>query len=837
MTSGSLLFAGTGGLLSQDNANLFWDNPNKRMLSGPRTGFATTSQGIYDGSRNAFSVQNPSSGLTSALSSVVEDNTVNAFSALYGSLESRHTSGGRTFVGIEGDAYQTTAGNVNGMAGVSGFAKASAGTVIDLAGAGSFFGVEVAGATVTNAYGLYADSNVRSSGTLTNNYGLFIADQAGVGTNNWAIKTGTGQVQFGDALSAKAISQVRYADQFTGADAGAKIIAAIADLPSTGGTVDARGLEGAQTASTDFCTGIGAKPVVILLGATTLTVSATQTCNTEKISILGLGPSQTILNCTVNGDCLRIRTSAFNTNKAGVFGGFQMVGNSGANAVAIHIGDIIGARLRDLWIVDFTGASSAGIWLDNITNWTEQTLLDNVRVNNATKNLRFTVNGGTNSFSYQTFSHVSLEIQNSQTAISSENNADVIGSFFDVTINKSGAASGTILSLTDTSSWNNNNYHIVAENNGGGGGTGISIAVGASLQGSGTIVAAGLANSISGTFTTTLDHLSGTATTGIIESAQTIAARTSAFLGSYLQPQLGASGGFRQALGLNLHFDGSNWITEGDGGANNGAVGILGTYGGTTELQFFTVNSTGASDQSITNADFDSNNLRAKLNSVGLGIGTATPSSLLALGGNAARVFQMERHTTADTAGNSLTMLAGGATSGATNRAGGALLLQSGLGTGNAVPGLLRVQQDALGTASGTADHARVDRLITGASKILTDGVGIALVNATIANDTVVAGSVRYAVEVFNGTDLQVEEGQVSYHATNKAGTVANNTTVKFGNQQATTSGTLTCTWTITAANPAVLSLNCDTSLTPSAGYPRVTFALENLTQQAVAIQ
>ncbi|MEM2373189.1 MAG: hypothetical protein QXI11_01975 [Thermoproteota archaeon] len=31
LTSGSILFAGSGGLISQDNANLFWDNVNKRL--------------------------------------------------------------------------------------------------------------------------------------------------------------------------------------------------------------------------------------------------------------------------------------------------------------------------------------------------------------------------------------------------------------------------------------------------------------------------------------------------------------------------------------------------------------------------------------------------------------------------------------------------------------------------------------------------------------------------------------------------------------------------------------------------------------------------------------
>lgn len=456
-----------------------------------------------------------------------------------------------------------------------------------------------------------------------------------------------------------ALPNIRIAAYFTGADAGAKIAAAIADLPSTGGTVDARGLEGAQAFSTDICTGIGAKPVLILLGAATITVSATQTCNTEKISILGLGPSQTVLNCTVNGDCLRIRTSAFNTNKAGSFGGFQMVGNSGANAVAIHIGDIIGTRLQDLWITDFTGASSAGIWFDNVTNWTEQTLVENVRIQNATKSLRFTVNGGTSSFQYTTFSRVSLEIQNAQTAISGENNSALTGSVLDITINKSGAASGTILALANTSTWVNNTYHVIAENNGGGGGTGISLAAGTTLDGRGTIVAAGLANSISGTLTTNLNYMSGTATTGVVESAQTIAARTATFLGTYVQPQLGAAGSFRQGLGLNVHFDGSNWITEGDGGANNGATAILGGYANPATLQFFTVNSTGASDQTITNAVLDSTHLRMTLNSTGLGIDAAPSSKLdvrtgdIRLGFDQAATNKLiKTFTTAHAAGN-----------------------------------------------------------------------------------------------------------------------------------------------------------------------------------------
>jgi hypothetical protein len=64
------------------------------------------------------------------------------------------------------------------------------------------------------------------------------------------------------------------ADLTPGADAGAKIAAAIAALPATGGTVDARGLEGPQTISATVTLGAsGSKPVKMLLGAATFATS------------------------------------------------------------------------------------------------------------------------------------------------------------------------------------------------------------------------------------------------------------------------------------------------------------------------------------------------------------------------------------------------------------------------------------------------------------------------------------------------------------------------------------------------------------------------------------
>lgn len=69
--------------------------------------------------------------------------------------------------------------------------------------------------------------------------------------------------------SAFAGPTVRYANQFSGDDAGARITACIAALPSNGGTCDARGLVGTQTAHATLSID---KPVTLLLGHVNLTL-------------------------------------------------------------------------------------------------------------------------------------------------------------------------------------------------------------------------------------------------------------------------------------------------------------------------------------------------------------------------------------------------------------------------------------------------------------------------------------------------------------------------------------------------------------------------------------
>lgn len=220
----------------------------------------------------------------------------------------------------------------------------------------------------------------------------------------------------------------------------------------------------------------------------------------------------------------------------------------------------------------------------------------------------------------------------------------------------------------------------------------------------------------------------------------------------------------------------------------------------------------------------------------GLNVGTTGTLNYVSLDGQAAHSIGMERHTTSNTAGNALTVQSGGATSAATDKAGGDLIALPGVSTGTG-RSLIRLQNFFPATATGTADNTSVDREIIGAFKALTNNSVIALVNCTLASNTVIGLHITYTVEVTNGTDLQVETGRVAFMEINKGGVFSNNTALKYGNQQAASSGTLTCTFTITGANPAVISLNANSSLTPSAGYPRITYTIQNNTQQAVAIQ
>lgn len=117
------------------------------------------------------------------------------------------------------------------------------------------------------------------------------------------------------------------------------------------------------------------------------------------------------------------------------------------------------------------------------------------------------------------------------------------------------------------------------------------------------------------------------------------------------------------------------------------------------------------------------------MNSGNVGIGTTTPSYLLSLSGQSSQTVGLERNTTAATAGQNLTLLAGGAFATGTNLAGGNLVLSSGqsTGTGTSVINF----QTATAGASGTTDNTPSTKMT-----ILGDGnVGIGNTNPTLRFD------------------------------------------------------------------------------------------------------
>ncbi len=158
---------------------------------------------------------------------------------------------------------------------------------------------------------------------------IYVDTQVATGTNAGAVKTAPTATQtvvqpVGTTLSVnygavQKLNNVRYADQFAGADAAARINAAIADLPATGGTVDARGFEGSQTFGSPVVVN---KPVSLLLGGVNITNASFQVSaglvmhsNNRAAATLTAPPGGTMF--TLSGTVAQFVVEGFTLNGAG----------------------------------------------------------------------------------------------------------------------------------------------------------------------------------------------------------------------------------------------------------------------------------------------------------------------------------------------------------------------------------------------------------------------------------------------------------------------------------------------------------------------------------------
>jgi hypothetical protein len=99
----------------------------------------------------------------------------------------------------------------------------------------------------------------------------------------------------------------------------------------------------------------------------------------------------------------------------------------------------------------------------------------------------------------------------------------------------------------------------------------------------------------------------------------------------------------------------------------------------------------------------------------------------------------------------------------------------------------------------------------------ITDNVASTVLTATLASGTAIGGSFEYTLYA-TGADFQAASGLVHFAAVNKAGVITT-TITQQGTRVDALSGSSTLgasAWTMTAANPALIKIQADTSISPS---------------------
>ena len=183
MFPGSVLFSATDGVLSQDNSNFYWDMTASALKLGPRTSTHWGSAFDFPIYRFAHrkTVSSPyTTGFGSLYESTVSGESI---AAGYFLATDEHDSGVVPYTQtLVADAYKTAGGNTRNL------------------WAGSFYANAGSSGTVGGMASIVAVTNTNTGASVDDNYGLLVLDQAGVGMKNWAIKTGTGKVYFGDSI-------------------------------------------------------------------------------------------------------------------------------------------------------------------------------------------------------------------------------------------------------------------------------------------------------------------------------------------------------------------------------------------------------------------------------------------------------------------------------------------------------------------------------------------------------------------------------------------------------------------------------------------------------------
>jgi hypothetical protein len=423
-------------------------------------------------------------------------------------------------------------------------------------------------------------TNLGGPGTVSGNY------------SHSGVETFLGQVNEKNLFGTSLFVDCSNTQGWSGGDFGAWINNAISTLPSIGG----------------FKAG-----TINLAPCGAVTQSTGVTITSPYLSVLGPGSGAMQISCTVTTDCWNIRTNVFGINIAGKFGGFTLIGqgSGNANAVGVHTGDMVGAEFYDLQIDNFLGANSSCFWMDNQSGWFERNKIDRLETgihqatqSGCTKNIRATVNGGTNSFGRTKFTNSYMSVGAATTGLSLEGTTFWYEGVLEIGGNMVGNG-GTAVSLSGSANLFNDRIDIGIECSNTCSAATLLSATGTSTMSwdSGRIVGgAGFTNSISTTMPIHMNYGSFDQSPGDRVDAVSLSLYNnegSTFGVSVLSP-LGTPsflGGFFE----NLIFNGTSFVSATDL-TNNGGAYVAGAHNG--QMYFAVVpTSSPSTGQTITQAN------------------------------------------------------------------------------------------------------------------------------------------------------------------------------------------------------------------------------------------
>jgi hypothetical protein len=187
-----------------------------------------------------------------------------------------------------------------------------------------------------------------------------------VAAATWAQTTGSANADAAGDVVVKQLNNIRFASQYPGADIGAKINAAIADLPAEGGTVlvDVQG-------SNSFST-----PITI----------------TKPLRMTGLGRHATVLNYTGTAGAAVTINVPWSTDQTNVWlSSFSVVGPGSAvgTTTGILVSDGVGYRLEDLYVEGFSADGIAVTGTTGSKTNTNMGSADGVFVRSSTTGIRW----------------------------------------------------------------------------------------------------------------------------------------------------------------------------------------------------------------------------------------------------------------------------------------------------------------------------------------------------------------------------------------------------------------------------------------------------------------